>query len=392
MRSPACRLLLPLLLAAAGPATAQAPAPAPSVLAGELLSADGGSTASVRLTLHAAAQVLVVTADSTGRFSLPLPDSAAGLWPDDTLEVSVAVDEATGAAARGAYLPARVRLARSELDEPLRLVLIPREWRIVAGSFAGARVPIDLRRAFALDCRGCPSFYRRPLAAAPSAAARRTEEPSPHGWPGDVFPLRVAFDREYSLGRIGARDSLGFWRVTDALEAALGLDLFRPVSFAEAMDEETPDNALLVWVDPALRAAGLGTLFSYGGRVVYGSVRLQRMAMVEEWGGAVLMHELLHTLGFGHTCGWRSLMAEAGCGSRAEALTAADVAYAQLGLRLRALQQRQRAHGLAAALRALEAPAATTAPLAGAATPPPAPPPPRPGSAPAAPSAPGPAP
>ena len=165
-------------------------------------------------------------------------------------------------------------------------------------------------------------------------------------WPDEVFPLRIAFDRDPPAAGLTARDSVRFWGFAEDVERTVGLDLFRPVPYWETLPEgDGPTDVILVRIDPALRSAGLGVVISNGGDISYGVVRIQRVSALGRPEGARLVaHELMHALGFGHTCEWRSVMADLDrCRALASALpTPEDVAHAQLLHRVRALQ---RVHG-----------------------------------------------
>ncbi|HEV2148172.1 MAG TPA: hypothetical protein VGR37_12280 [Longimicrobiaceae bacterium] len=328
-------------------AAAQADGPA---VAGRVVAADGGSVAGVRVVLSDGAFAESATVGSDGRFVLPLPK---GVGRDG---LTLAVREGDAAAAR--YHPAEVRVEAKDVDEGQDFVLVPREWTIPAGAYAGERVEISPRLAFAPVCDGCSAFLRR---GAGTEAGVRT-------WPEAFFPLRVVFDREFSGAPVTARDSVWFWRGAEALERDFGARLVRPARFSEAaaVGDSTPNDIIYVQIDPSLRAAGLGVSGAYGRDIVYGEVRLQRGSLLAEPSGAGLVaHELLHALGFGHTCSWRSVMAlESRCpAKRAPRATAEDVAYAQVVRRVRELQREHGARwGLEAALAGEESRPAAAAP------------------------------
>jgi len=322
----------------------QAVAAAHPEVVGRVIPADSGSVAGLRVYLRGAGVADSAEVDSAGNFRLAVPAGRAG----DTLEL--AVDAADSAFRR--YHPSVVRLRRGALNAEHRFVMVPLEWTIPHGAYAGARVPIELHRAFRPVCRDCSSFYRRGSENPRSGAARDLVRT----WPEAAFPLRVAFDREFSVGATTARDSAAFWSAADEMEHTFGRDLFRPARFAEAVPqgEEFPNDAIFVQVDPSLHASGLGISSAYGNEIVYGEVRVKEWELVHESDGPHLVtHELLHAMGFGHTCSWRSAMAVAArCPSmRSPVLSREDVAYAQLAQRVRQLQQTHEARwGMEAAL------------------------------------------
>ncbi|HEU0054879.1 MAG TPA: hypothetical protein VFQ39_16955, partial [Longimicrobium sp.] len=210
-------------------------------------------------------------------------------------------------------------------------------------------VEVSVERAFGRACETCTTAFFR---WAPATKGVRAIA----GWPEARFPLRVAFDREWSGETISARDSTRFWQAVESLEEAFGEDLFRPAAYADAVPREDGANedVILVWIDPELRDfTGYGSAVSSAGDVTYGDLRLRRGALRDEVSAGLVMHELLHTLGFGHTCAWRSVLADARrCPYlRAEEPTPEDVAYVQLAARVREMERAARGRvGMQAAL------------------------------------------
>lgn len=312
--------------------------PAPLLVHGQTIPADGSPTEGTWVVLHGGAATDSARMDRHGRFAIslsplslhdpPPPPNGAMPSPEDTVALLLDVRG-------GRFHPALLRLPADSLLAEVRVVLIPREWTLRTGAYAGRTVSTSLADAFARACTGCTSFFRS-VGGGGGATHNRVQS-----WPDTVFPLRLAFDREQPGGAISARDSAGFWQAVDQLERTVGLDLFRPAPLAEFW-QEGPDNFVLVWADRALAYAGLGSVASRGGNVVYGALRLRRGAAVAAPEGPALVgHELLHTLGLGHTCGWPSLLAEsARCPTmRSPVATPRDVAYLQLLLRVRTLQR-----------------------------------------------------
>ena len=165
------------------------------------------------------------------------------------------------------------------------------------------------------------------------------------GWPASRFPLRVAFDREHSIPAGAAPDSAAFWRGVESMEDAFGMDLFRPVRYvqtlAQGIEESGADDVVLVVIDPGLPVAGLTMALGRPGIVEYAAVSLQRRDVVRTgYGPELVGHEMMHALGFGHTCSWRSISADLRrCPEmRSPSPTPEDVAHAQVLYRVRDLQ------------------------------------------------------
>jgi hypothetical protein len=327
---------------------ALAPAADAQAIRGQLWAADGSSTAGLRVTAYAGAWADSASTDAEGIFSVGRPDSLGA----DSVRVVV---DAPQASAR-VFHPSVASLGRGEWDEEVRMVLLPRRWAIRAGTHAGEIVEVSAIRGFAPTCRGCPSgFFRH---AVPTREGTRSS--TVPAWRPGSFPLRVAFDHEYTSENISGRDSVAFWRDVAELERDLGDHLFRPARFSEADPvEDAPEDLVLVWVDRRLRTAGLGSVaYGGGGDIGYGAVRFDgALAFTRPGAPGLIAHEMVHTLGIGHTCSWRSVVADvARCPERrAPSATPEDVAYVQVHLAMGALQRAHRARwGLDAALRGEE--------------------------------------
>jgi hypothetical protein len=162
---------------------------------------------------------------------------------------------------------------------------------------------------------------------------------------------------------VTAGDSTAFWREAGELEETFGADVFRPANFPDAAPREDggPNDAILVWFDPEMGGiGGIGTAVSSGDEIGYGDLRLNRQALrAEAVSPGLVAHELMHTLGFGHTCAWRSVVADVRrCPAlRAPGATEEDVAYVELAAEIGSLL---RGHGgrwaWEAALAAMRAP------------------------------------
>ncbi len=320
------------LLLAINPAMAQTA----GVLRGRVVAADGGRMDSLRAFIRwraagdTALRVDSASVDSAGRFVLPMPRA-----PGDSLELIVdAADRA-----RRAYHPALVRIRRRDAQAEQGIILVPRTWTIPSGRYAGQAVAISPHRARTPVCARCSVFWVR-------YAAQGQEPVRFQGWPASRFPLRVGFDREHSVPAGASPDSAGFWRGVERVEDAFGMDLFRPVPYtqtlAQGMEEDGPDDVVLVAIDPTLPVAGLTMVLGRPGIVEYAAVSLQRRGVVlTDYGPELVGHEMMHALGFGHTCSWHSVSADLQrCpGLRTSAPSPEDVAHAQVLYRVRDLQR-----------------------------------------------------
>lgn len=325
-------LIALVLTVAATPAVAQEA----GVLRGRVVAADGARTDSLRAFVRwrargdTAVRVDSTAVDSAGRFALPIPAGAA-----DSLQLIV------DAADRGrrVYHPALARMHRRDTQAEQGIVLVPRTWVIAAGRYAGHAVDISPHRARTPVCPRCSVFWVR--MQAPGQEAVRFQ-----GWPASRFPLRVGFDRVHSVPVGAAPDSAAFWFGVESVEDAFGMDLFRPVRYtqtlAQGLEETSPTDVVLVIIDPSLPVAGLTMVLGPPGMVEYAAVSLQRRDVVRTaYGAELVAHEMMHALGFGHTCAWRSISADiTRCPQmRTSAPSPQDVAHAQVLYRVRDLQR-----------------------------------------------------
>lgn len=329
----AVRILLLALLPLAWAASAAAQQPA--VLRGRVVTADGAAPANLRAWLRwrapgdSLARMDSAVVDTAGRFEIAVPADL----PDS---VELIVDAADRE--RRVYHPSLARMAGAEAAREHGIVLVPRAWAITRGRYAGETVQISPHRARTVACPRCSSFWAR-------MPGQRTTVIRYQGWPASRFPLRVAFDRAASVPAGAAPDSAAFWRAAADVEEALGMDVFRPAPYFRTVprfDGDDPDDVVLVRIDRALSTAGLTTIVGRAGSVEYAALSVRRASSVlagEDPG--LVPHELMHALGLGHTCAWRSVLAESNtCPSmRAPTPTVEDVAYTHLLYRVRDLQR-----------------------------------------------------
>jgi hypothetical protein len=284
-----------------------------ALLFGRILTADGEPAAGLRVVVDwsqnsfAALSSDTLDLDRAGRFAIPARECKSD---------SVIVSVVAGPDAR--HYPARVTVPRSRLSDELRLLVLPREWTIRRGRFAGSTVKV-----------------------APSDALGRTNGRSSFGrvahqhvvaWDASNFPLGVVLRHDLSPS-LSARDSVAFWKAARDVEDAIGITLFRPTSDTTEHDRVFPIDVLL---DSRIAASGV-TYVSWdrGGRLFEGTVRFRTSREIELQ--SVVAHELMHALGFGHTTAWPSAMHARDSGTRG--VTVEDVAFAQLLMRLHDLQE-----------------------------------------------------
>ena len=262
----------------------------------------------------------VAVATPKGTFRSPV--SASGAFtieaPIGSDSVTFLIDATTGARR---YHPVWIRSPADALPSAPRIVLIPKRWTIQVGNFSGTTIDISLEAAFTPYIASEPwagFYYRTHLPTALPV------------WPVGAFPVAVAFDRAGSNLPIVAEDSVALWSSLREMEADLGRTLFRPVNFSELpAPGTTPVRGINVRVIKDLGGGSAG--WAAGSDATIRGVQISLDQGTVRF-GPVIVHEFVHSLGIGHTCGWRGVMT--GCNNNAGRLTASDVAHIALQYRL----------------------------------------------------------
>ncbi len=148
------------------------------------------------------------------------------------------------------------------------------------------------------------------------------------GWNPARLPIAVAF-RHGRGEAITPADSVAYWEILGQMEADIGMRLFTPATIAPTDD---PVDVIVVAIKPSAGADGV-TLITWtsGGEVYDARVFLRARSSLSD--ARVVTHEMMHSLGYGHTDKWASVMNSPG--GRIDRLTPGDVAHALLSFRSR---------------------------------------------------------
>lgn len=280
---------------------------------GRIFAADGGSLDGVRVVATDMRGTYEAIVDSSGLFVGEFPDAPLG-----RVTIRVFADSAPR------YHPSAITPGRGVLDRHTRVVIIPTRWTIRGGTFDGRDVRIDPLQATA-RFRDVTAFW--------GVTKRGRLSGRAVAWPADSFPIRVAFRRERHDPTISPDDSAQFWAMAEELERRLGRSLFRRATYEEI---DAGAEGILVTVDRRMFAAGRTFItFDPTGRIYEALVTVGRREYLGD--PRVTMHELLHSIGFGHTGGWPSVMGPST--SDVTTPTMEDVAYAQLYYAISRLQR-----------------------------------------------------
>lgn len=288
---------------------------------------------------------------------------SATVGPDGTFEIVSDREDPRGELLIDGDAPRRFHpflypLHADSISDPV-IVMVPRRWTIRAGEYRGQAVDTPLDPVVEDDAENYLYSY---------FWAQGDPRPEPvrylldlATWPEDRMPARVAFDRQDGTTPVSPQDSIAVWSVLDRMEEVFGLDLFEPAVadpswwpepwiedpgfvpgvirvvlepptwHGRPLVQESPltwDQDLGVWA-----AAGRFSAFRVqhrllaGGLLVVGEFEPFRLSDgLIPW-ETVLMHEVLHVLGVGHTC--RIPSPQGPCMRTAEP-SPYDVAYMEL--------------------------------------------------------------
>ncbi len=237
--------------------------------------------------------------------SLTLRSTKLSSWP---LSGSMLLADTVQYIARGdttgsdASWPSAMIANRADLPASVSVVFIPKKVSLTSGAFAGSVIWTNMSDA--LDRCGSPGgqcvngFYPETFRTGVEA------------WPS--FPVPVA------VTGFDPADSATIWSALNAMESAVGRQLFVPVSVHD------PANRITVQIGNTLGFAGYARWqFNTSDQITGASVSFRSAGVLSR---RLVQHEILHALGFWHTCSWPSVMGGYGCVGAPE-MSPDDVGY-----------------------------------------------------------------
>ena len=301
----------------------------PTSLAGSLVPGTGGATANLIVMLQTGlgsnVQSFSTTVDGNGAFHLDAPLPSAPTDP-----VTLVVDDNSRPRV---YHPVSKQVqAAAATAVAARPLLIPESETFTSQTYGTASVEISLQSAFTRVCddntnANCNSFF-------------------PQVWLGGIvplwaasdFPIQLAFNHSASTNPITDADSVALWTVIHDMEADVGRTLFKPVNFSSLTPPDAngfSPKAVLVWVDNTLTGFSGYSNWIWDGNqnMIAAKTRVRQNSFLAN--RSLMSHELLHALGFHHTCAWSTVMGGYGCTS-ADGITKTDAAAFNLGYQTRA--------------------------------------------------------
>jgi hypothetical protein len=299
----------------------------PTSVAGRVSAVDGGTVAGLVAGVESGAganvQDFTGSLDATGAFQIAAPLT---FGPTDSM--SVLVDVASGARR---YHPVFSLVATNRVSSTaLRPMLVPKTSVFSTPAYPSSSVDVSLAQAFQRVCTddsnaNCNSFFPQIWKTAVIL------------WSDADLPVPLAFNTSATTSPISAADSINLWNIIAEMQNELGRQLFVPATLSSLPPQDVNGfsrKAVLVWVDSTLTGFAGYTNWIWDGSLNMLSAKTRVTANAALASRSLMKHELLHALGFHHTCAWTTVMGGYGCGS-AQSVTKSDAAAFSLGYQTR---------------------------------------------------------
>lgn len=269
--------------------------------------------------------------NTDGSYRIDVPDTAL-----KSSDVKILLRPAQGSRYGQMYFETTVQAAKSFLPWNA----IGNTWTIEHGPHAGQTVSIDVEQLIAASQADASKANFVPV--------YRFEAKNPSPFPGeysftswDEFPIGACLDR--STAQFSASDSVFFWNALNEIEVETGTDYYKPAECS------TMRRGIKLQFLPNIADGGIGEqpsklmdprLSTSDYTVVLGLSRMEFLSPNSNFDGkAMIKHEAIHNLGFGHICGRASVMNTGypGCND-SKKVTAEDVAALEMIQALRKLE------------------------------------------------------
>jgi hypothetical protein len=310
-----------------GTGTTNATIVTPTSVAGRVAAVDAGTVAGLVAGVESGTgtniQDFTAPLDATGTFQIAAPLT---FGPTDSM--SVLVDVASGARR---YHPIFSLVATNRVSSTaLRPMLVPKTSVFSTPAYPSSSVDVSLTLAFQRVCTddsnaNCNSFFPQIWKSAVIL------------WNDADLPVPLAFNTSATTSPISAADSINLWNIIAEMQNELGRQLFVPATLSSLPAQDVNGmsrKAVLVWVDSTLTGFAGYTNWIWDGNLNMLAAKTRVTANAALASRSLMKHELLHALGFHHTCAWTTVMGGYGCGS-AQSVTKSDAAAFSLGYQTR---------------------------------------------------------
>ena len=300
---------------------------APTAISGHVYAVDSGPltglVAGIESGSGANIQDFTDALDANGNYQLgaPLTFGAAD-------SMTLVVDLASGSRR---YHPTMSLVPTTRVSATaLRPMLIPTTSVFSTPVYPSSSVTVSLQEAFQRVCTddtnaNCNSFFPQIWKSAVVL------------WNDADLPVPLAFNTTLTTSPISAADSIALWTIINEMQNELGRALFVPATLSSLPPQDVngfSSKAVLVWVDSTLSGFAGYTNWIWDGNLNMLSAKTRVTTNAALASRSLMKHELLHALGFHHTCAWTTIMGGYGCTS-AQSVTKSDAAAFSLGYRTR---------------------------------------------------------